>query len=80
MADCIDSCPYKEIIEDLRVSDKNNRGDIIEIKLSQKEMQGDMKLMSSDLSHAVDLIKSIQMATEELKNKPSKKWMRYQLA
>lgn len=46
---------------------------ITDIKLTQKETQSDVKIVRNEMSTMLDLIKTVQKDTAELKEKPSKK-------
>lgn len=82
--DCVNECPYKTTIEELKriqekESDKNSEQHkefyeaINNIKLSQGTIQSDVKFLRSEMSTMLELIKAVQADTAELKNKPSKK-------
>lgn len=80
-------CPYEERIKRLEnQSDKNieenkeMRESIFNIERTTLEMQGDMRLMSSSISSVMELVKTVQIDTKELKEKPYKRYDTFSVA
>ena len=84
MPDCTTNCPHADKIafiekvmekSDIKNSEQHKEfyEAITDIKLTQKETQSDVKIVRSEISAVLELVKTVQADTAELKNKPSKK-------